>query len=72
MSFDGSLGYVQIASDFRVITSLQKQIDDLLFPWSHLSEFFFHALHLMDCAPRVAGGTIRLPSGMKRRSGIRV
>jgi hypothetical protein len=50
MSFDGSLGYVQIASDFRVVTPLQKKVDDLLFPWSHLSKFIFHALHLMDHA----------------------
>jgi len=42
MRFDGSLGNVQIASDFRVITPLEKQIYDLPFPWSHLVEFFFH------------------------------
>jgi hypothetical protein len=68
MSFNGSLGYVQIASDFRVVTPLQQQVDDLLFPRSHLSKFFFHALHLMDCASWVAGGTTA-PSGLKRTSG---
>ncbi len=48
MRFYGSLGYVQIASDFRIVTALQEQIYDLLFPGSHLSKFFFHALHLTD------------------------
>jgi hypothetical protein len=45
MRFDGSLGNVQIASDFRVVTSLKKQIDDLPFPGTHLVELFFH----IDC-----------------------
>jgi hypothetical protein len=42
MRFDRSLGYVQIVSDFRVVTSLEKQIYDLPFPGTHLIEFFFH------------------------------
>jgi hypothetical protein len=42
MRFDGSLGNVQIASDFRVVTSLEKQIYDLPFPGTHLVELFFH------------------------------
>jgi hypothetical protein len=42
MRFDRSLGDVQIVSDFRVVTSLEKQIDDLPIPRSHLCEFFFH------------------------------
>ncbi len=42
MRFDGSLGNVQIASDFRVVTSLKKQIYDLPFPGAHLVEVFFH------------------------------
>jgi len=42
MRFDGSLGNVQIASDFRVVTSLKKQIYDLPFPGTHLIELFFH------------------------------
>jgi hypothetical protein len=42
MRFDGSLGNVQIASDFRVVTSLKKQIYDLPFPGTHLVEVFFH------------------------------
>lgn len=51
MSFYGSFGYVQIASDFRIVATLQEQFDNLLFPWSHLSKLIFHALHLTD-APR--------------------
>ena len=42
MRFDGSLGHIQIASDFRVVTSLKQKIDDLPFPGTHLIEFFFH------------------------------
>ena len=42
MCFDGSLGNVQIASDFRVVTSLKKQIYDLPLPGTHLVELFFH------------------------------
>jgi hypothetical protein len=42
MRFDRALGHVQIASDFRVVTSLEQQIDDLPFPWSHLLEILFH------------------------------
>jgi hypothetical protein len=40
--FDGAFGHVQIASDFRVVTALEQQIDDLAFPWSQLLEFLFH------------------------------
>jgi hypothetical protein len=42
MRFDGALGNVQIASDFRVVTSLKKQIYNLPFPGTHLVELFFH------------------------------
>jgi hypothetical protein len=46
MRLDRSLGDVQIFSDFRVVTSLKKQIDDLPFPGSYLVELLFHkALH---------------------------
>ena len=48
MSFDGPLGYVQIASDFRVVASLQQQIDDLPLPGSHLVDLLIHELHLPD------------------------
>ena len=42
MCFDGALGDIQVASDFSVVTSLEKQVDDLAFPGSYLIEFFFH------------------------------
>jgi hypothetical protein len=42
MCFDGALGNVQIPSDLGVIASLEKQIDDLAFPGSHLVELLFH------------------------------
>ncbi len=42
MSFDGTLGHVQIASDFRVIASLEQQLDNLPFPGSHFVELLFH------------------------------
>ena len=35
MCFDGPLGDVQIASDFGIVTTLQEQVDDLLFPRPH-------------------------------------
>ena len=44
MCFDGALGDVQIASDFGVVTSLQKQIDNLAFPRGHWFDLFFHSL----------------------------
>ena len=56
MRFDGSLGNVQIASDFRVVTTLKKQIYDLPFPGTHLIELFFHKPHLTDAAPVAASG----------------
>jgi hypothetical protein len=42
MRFDCALGNVQIPSDFRVVTPLEQQTDDLPFSWSHLIELFFH------------------------------
>ena len=57
MCLDRSLGDVQIVSDFRVVASLQQQIDDLPFAGPHLAEFLFHiSLHLSDIpwSPQVA------------------
>jgi hypothetical protein len=51
MRFDGSLGNVQIASDFRVVTTLKKQIYDLPFPGTHLIELFFHKTAPDRCGP---------------------
>ncbi len=42
MCFDRALGNVQIASDFRIVTSLKQQMDDLPFPGPHLVELLFH------------------------------
>lgn len=42
MGFDGPLGYIQVASDLGVVAPLQQQIDDLLLPWAHLFNPFFH------------------------------
>ena len=42
MRFDRSLGNVQIAGDFGVVTSLKKQLNDLPFPGPHLAELLFH------------------------------
>jgi hypothetical protein len=35
MRFDCALGNVQIASDFRVVTSLEQQRNNLPFPWPY-------------------------------------
>jgi len=42
MRFHGALGYVQIASDFRVVTPLQQQIDDLPVPGPYRADVLFH------------------------------
>jgi hypothetical protein len=39
---DGSLGNIKIASYFRVITTLEQQLNNLPFPGSNLFKFFFH------------------------------
>ena len=41
MSFDGALGNLQIASDFRVVTSLEQQLNDLPFAGAHPFKFLF-------------------------------
>lgn len=53
MRFDCALGYMQIVSDLRVVTALQKQLDNLLLPAPQLARVSFHAfhaLHLTSCA----------------------
>jgi hypothetical protein len=42
MRFHRALGHVQIARDFRVVASLEKQFNDLPVPWAHLIENLFH------------------------------
>ena len=44
MCFDGSLGYMQIVSNFRIVTTLQEKVDDLLLPLPHLRQFLFHVM----------------------------
>jgi hypothetical protein len=43
MRFHSTLGYIEIASDFRVVTPLQQQIDDLPVPGPYWAELLFHA-----------------------------
>jgi hypothetical protein len=71
MRLDRSLGDVQILSDFRVVASLKKQIDDLPFPGSYLAELLFHKHHTLplrpDCAflGCVARSSAHLDSGLR-------
>jgi hypothetical protein len=51
MRLDRSLGDVQIFSDFRVVTSLKKQIDDLPFPGSYVAELLFHKHRTLPIRP---------------------
>ena len=49
MCFHRTLGNVQIPSNFRVVTSLEQQTNNLPFPGAHLAELLFHKhLHLTD------------------------
>jgi hypothetical protein len=46
IGLDGAFGHFQLTGDFGVVTSLEKQIDDLLFPASKPAELLVHALYL--------------------------
>jgi hypothetical protein len=48
MGLDGAFGHVQIAGNFGVVTSLEKQIDDLLLPASQPVKLLVHSLHLAE------------------------
>jgi len=48
MCFHSALGDVQIASDFRIVTALKQQIDNLPLPLSYVSKLLFHALTSTD------------------------
>jgi hypothetical protein len=48
MGLDGAFGHVQIAGNFGVVTSLEKQIDDLLLPASQPVDLLVHSLHLAE------------------------
>lgn len=54
MRLDRSLGHVQIFSDFRIVTPLQKQLHDLLFPGSYVAELLFHKHHTWPLPTRHA------------------
>jgi hypothetical protein len=34
MSLHGSARHIELAGDFRIVTTLQKQFDDLLLAWA--------------------------------------
>ncbi len=44
MSFNGSPGHLQLACNFSVITTLQKQLDNLLFAWAQPNRLFLHSI----------------------------
>ncbi len=54
MRLDGSLGDVQILSDFRVVTPLQQQLNDLLFPGTYVAELLFHKHNTLSPLPNCA------------------
>jgi len=56
MCLDGPLGYIQIASDFRVVAPLEKKINDLPFSRSYLNQLLFHAPHLTEALPVAVSG----------------
>lgn len=62
MGLDGTFRHIQVAGDFGVVTSLEKQIDDLLLPTSQLAEIFVHGLHLTvtQGVPPTPGGNTAL------------
>jgi hypothetical protein len=42
MSFHRSPRHLQLAGNFSVVTTLQKQLDDLLFTWAQPNRLFLH------------------------------
>jgi hypothetical protein len=70
MRFHCALGHVQIASDFRIVTPLEQQLDDLPLSGSYLVELLFHkSLHLTDAAPVTASGAETKPPSAHLNSG---
>ena len=62
MSFDRTLGDIQIASDLGVVTPLQQKVDNLLLPWTHFAELLFHSTCTSQKPhrlPKVAGSERR-------------
>ena len=48
MCFYRALCHVQIASDFRIVTALKQQVDDLPLPLSYFTKHLFHAFTSTD------------------------
>jgi hypothetical protein len=71
MRFHRSLGDVQVASDFRVVTSLQQQVDNLPLPWSHLAEMFFHKNCTSPTRSEAASGAETCPLGASGFGSLR-
>jgi len=42
VGFHGTAGHVQLFGNFRVVTALEQQLGDLLFPWAQLDKLFLH------------------------------
>ncbi len=42
MSFNGSPCHLQLACNFCIIATLQKQLDNLLFAWAQPNRLFLH------------------------------
>ena len=49
MSFNRSLGDIQIAGNLGVVTSLEKQLDDLALAGADFAEMLFN-FHVKKCA----------------------
>jgi hypothetical protein len=43
MSFHGAPGHFELAGNFRVVTALQQQLDNLLFAWTEPNDRLFHS-----------------------------
>jgi hypothetical protein len=56
MSFNRSLGDIQIAGNLGVVTSLEKQIDDLALTGADFAEMLFH-FHVKSAPSRRVGET---------------
>jgi hypothetical protein len=62
MCLHGSARHVELAGYFCVVTTLQKQFDDLLFAWAQPNGLFFHSgpPHL-ESPPTVVGAQPSFP-----------
>jgi len=59
MSFHGSPCHFQLASDLGVITALQKQLNDLLLPWTEPNGLLLHPnLPLLEIRLARQGGVL--------------